>query len=832
MTSLVGTVLDGKYRLTRLIGRGGMGSVYEAEHTVISRRVAVKLLNPEYAGEGDIAARFVREAQSASSIGHPNIIEIHDVGEDQGQTYIVMELLEGTSLGALLRERGRLSSEHAVAIARQVADGLQAAHDKGIVHRDLKADNVFLIRDERLGERVKILDFGISKVIGPGSTELTQSGAVIGTPHYMAPEQARGDSDVDARIDVWALGVMIYQMLTGEFPFPGTVTTEVLVRIMTEPMRPLERPDVPDELIEVVERALEKDRDARFRSAADLKRALEPLEGRAPSRPADLSELELAETLATPSGQGRAAAPTTPASGRVESTTVRAPIWKRVLWYVIALPFCWLGMRWFAEPGDIRETLGVPKDVPAAQVIGIFIAMGVVLMVGAVFVERFWSKGRWSRVLQGPLFIVFPAAGLLLALYHFFTLSGQVESHLLALRSYAEITPEHAARISELIGHSIIGFISGATIDFAFVFQLSQLILLGFLFLRGHGGSRRERLRWLLLPGGVLAIAALEVLASETLSFMGPFRFLLYVVWLITAAALIRGGRTRVRGVQPGWHAIASGGITVASFMGLHVALGYTMVIANMQQRSLEELSPATREWLYTAEINPTMVEGVLLLWGLMIVLFVALGIVCRKSLPLAGIRRVAVSLGTILVAAVLAAIVLAAMQQGGQQWSAYKFAPMHPVTAGDHPFYIDSEPESLRHGADGLFEALTGQCRMDYEEGALVAALDGASKCRDIVNREPAGCVTAIEARLYCESNGKRLPTPEEWKLALGEVEVGEQGELERAAIGEWTMRVVHGTATFEIAGAEAADEIPKKLEPTELSEHVGFRCAYSFED
>jgi serine/threonine-protein kinase len=831
MTSLVGRVLDGKYRLTRLIGKGGMGSVYEAEHTVISRRVAVKLLHPEHAGEGDIATRFVREAQSASAIGHPNIIEIHDVGEDRGQTYIVMELLEGTSLGALLRDRGRLAPEHAVAVARQVADGLQAAHDKGIVHRDLKADNVFLTRDDRLGEQVKILDFGISKVTGPESTELTQSGAVIGTPHYMAPEQARGDSDVDARIDVWALGVMIYQMLTGEFPFPGAVTTEVLVRIMTEPMRPLDRPEIPDELIEVVERALEKDRDARYRSAAELGRALEPLEGRSPSRPAALSELELAETVATPSAQEGTAAPT-PSGSRAETTAASAPIWKRVLWYAIALPFCWLGLRWFAEPGDIRETLGVPMDVPAAQVIGIFIAIGVALMVGAFFVERFWAKGRWNRFLQGPLFIVFPAVGLLLALYHFFTLSGQMESHLLALRSYAEITPEHAARISELIGRSKVGFISGASVDFAFVFQLSQLILLGFLFLRGHRASKRERLRWLLLPAGVAAIALFEVLASETLTFMGPFRFALYVVWIVAAAALIRCGRTRVRGIQPGWHALASGGITVASFMGLHVALGYTMVIANMNRESLEELSPATREWLYTAEINPTMLEGVLMLWALMIALFVALAIVCRKSLPLAGLGRVAVSLGTILVAAVLAAIVLVAMQQAGQQWSAFKFARMEPVTGGDHPFYVDSGPEGLRHGADGLYEALTGECRRDYDEAALTAALAGATECGDIVGREPARCVTAIEARLYCESNGKRLPTREEWQRALGEVEVGASGELRRAAIGEWTMRVVHGTATFEIAGADSADAVPEKLEPTEFSEHVGFRCAFSFEE
>ncbi|MBW2277089.1 MAG: protein kinase, partial [Deltaproteobacteria bacterium] len=781
MTSRVGKILGGKYRLTELIGKGGMGAVFAAEHTVLSKRVAVKLLHPEYAGDSEIVARFVREAQAASAIGHPNIIEVHDVGEDDGATFIVMELLEGTSLSALIKRQGRLDPEHVVAIARQIADALIAAHDKGVVHRDLKADNVFLTYDPRLGEQVKLLDFGISKVVEPDGAELTQTGAVLGTPHYMAPEQVRGEKGVDARIDVWALGVMIYQMLTGEFPFPGTGTAEVLARILTEPMVPLESPELPDDLVEVAERALEKDRRARFGSAAELKAALEPLEGRSPSQPADRSELELAETLATPSGPRGPTAPTS-SSRRDEATRLPpAPIWKRVLWYLITLPLCWVGLRLVVQPGDIRENLAVPLDAPVAFVIGIFIASGIALMVGAFFVERFWALGRWNRFLQGPWFIVFPVIGLLIALYHFFTLGGQMESHLLALRSYAEIAPEHAARISELIGRSKAAFLSGAGVDFSFVFQLSQLILLGYVFVRGRKGPKRERLRWLLLPGGLLAIVAVELLSGETLEFMGPFRFVLYLVWLLTAVALIRSGRTRVRGVQPGWHMLASGGISVASFMGLHVALGYTMESASVLAKSLKEMSPATREWFYTAEVNPIMTEGVAVLWALIIALFVALGIVCRKSLPLAGLKRVVVSFCTIAVAGVLAAIVLVAMQQAGQQWTVHKFARMQPVTSGDRPFYIDREPESLQHGADGLYEALTGVCRLDYDETALVGALEGSSSCEDIVQAEPARCVTAIEARLYCEVNGKRLPTPEEWEFALGEVQHAEEGDLRR---------------------------------------------------
>jgi tRNA A-37 threonylcarbamoyl transferase component Bud32 len=828
MTSQVGKILGDKYRLTELIGRGGMGSVYEAEHVVLNKRVAVKLLHPEYAGDGEIKARFLREAQAASAIGHANIIEIHDVGEDEGTPFIVMELLQGTSLSALLTRRGKLTPQHVVAVARQIADALTAAHGKGIVHRDLKADNVFLIHHPRLGEQVKLLDFGISKVADLDGVELTQTGAVIGTPHYMAPEQARGEKDVDARIDVWALGVMMYQMLTGELPFPGTGTAEVLSRILTQPMVPLESPDLPDDLVEIVERALEKDRDARFGSAAELMAALEPLEGRSPIRPSELSELEAAETVATPSGQRTSAAAVPSIDSAGTSAMPAPPIWKRVLWYVLALPICWAGMRWLAVPGDIRDTLAVPRDVSAAFVIGIFIATGVALMVCAFFIERFWARGRWNRFLQGPLFIVFTVIGILLALYHFFTLSGQMDSHLLALRSYAEISPEHAARIADQISRSKAAFLSGASVDFAFVFQLSQLILLGYLFLRGRAGPKRERLRWLVLPAGVLAIAAVEIIAGDTLSVMGPFRVVLYTVWLLTAAALIRSGRTRVRGIQPGWHVLAGGGISVAAFMGLHVVLGYIMETASMQAKSLEEMSPATREWYYTAEVNPAMLEGVIVLWALIIALFVALAVVCRKSLPLSGLRRIAISLCTVAVAGLLAVIVLVAMQRAGQEWSAYKFAQMQPVTGGDRPFYIDREPASLRDGADGLYEALTDGCRLDYREDELIAALAGASACEDMVGTEPARCVTAIEARLYCEANGKRLPTPEEWERALREVAPAGEGD----ELGEWTMRLVHGTAAFEIKGAAESDRIPEKLEPTEFSPHVGFRCAFRFED
>lgn len=808
MSKLIGKVLDGKYRLTKLIGKGGMGSVYEAEHEVISRRVAVKMLNPEYADESDVAERFVREAKAASAIGHPNIIDIQDVGEHEGATYIVMELLEGTSLSSLIKSKGRLEPAHVVSIARQVADGLEAAHSKGIVHRDLKADNVFLTYDPRLGEQVKILDFGISKVMEKDGTDLTQTGAVMGTPHYMAPEQVRGEKDVDARIDVWALGVMIYQMLTGMFPFPGSKTPEVLVRILTEPMAGLELPDLPDEMMEVVERALEKDRKTRFQSVAELRKALEPLEGSSPEMPPDAVKMGLDETVATPSAQRRET--TQPA---------KVPLWKHILWYVIAIPIAWAGFGPPAQARNMQENWGLPEHWPLWGVIGTQVVIALAVTGGVILIHRFWSGGRWNRWLQGPLFVVFPSVGLLLVLYHYLTLRGQMASHLISLHSYTQITEEHAGRISDLIGASCANFLGAMNVDFGFVCQLSILILIAFLFIRRSKPEPGGRPRWLVLPAALVVIVIVEIAFAETLGFMGPVRFVMYLLWFLTAIALLRMGRTRIGGIQPGWHVLASGVISFAALSGMHVVMGYITANMVMASKSLEEMSASTREWIFSTEINPNMVKGVIILWVVVLALFAALGLVCRRSLPLKDLKRMAPSLATVAVTAAPTVILLVAMQSTSEQWSGYKFSRMQPVTSFTHPYYIDSGPEALLHGADGLYNALTHRSRRDYDEEELVEALAGSSKCKDIVKAEPATCVTAIEAMLYCESYGKRLPTPEEWDHAL------EQEDVERAEIGEWTMRVVHGTATFEVKGADT------KLDPPEFSPDVGFRCAYSFD-
>ncbi len=282
----IGKVLDGKYKLTRLIGEGGMGAVYEAEHQRIHRQVAVKLMRPEAESSVNSVERFHREAMAASAIGHPNIIEIFDVGlESDGTAFIVMELLRGISLSAMLKVEGVVVTGRALSFALQILSALDAAHRKGIIHRDLKPDNVFIAVDRMMREVVKILDFGVAKIQGPSERdlELTKSGVVFGSPFYLSPEQARGRRDLDPRADVWAVGVVLYQMLGGKRPFDGENYNEIMGRIlMDEPIPLLDlAPEIPVGLVRIVERALAKDRDQRYGTAAEMLEAL--LEFHAPS---------------------------------------------------------------------------------------------------------------------------------------------------------------------------------------------------------------------------------------------------------------------------------------------------------------------------------------------------------------------------------------------------------------------------------------------------------------------------------------------------------------------------------------------------------------------
>jgi hypothetical protein len=272
-----GQVLDGKYRIVRLIGEGGMGSVHEGENTFISRRVAIKVLHAAAAGNEAVLKRFEREAQAAGRIGSDHILEVLDLGTlPDGDRYMVMEYLDGEELSKRIERMGIIPPRQLASLIRQTLVGLRAAHAAEIVHRDLKPDNIFILR-EKAGHAdfVKIIDFGISKFNAlTGDMSMTTTGAVMGTPFYMSPEQAKGAAGVDARTDLYAIGVIMYEALTGRVPFEGTSFNDLMFKIVLSDAPPL--PDsVPEDFREIVQRAMSRDATNRFQSADEFIQALD-----------------------------------------------------------------------------------------------------------------------------------------------------------------------------------------------------------------------------------------------------------------------------------------------------------------------------------------------------------------------------------------------------------------------------------------------------------------------------------------------------------------------------------------------------------------------------
>jgi hypothetical protein len=281
----------GNYRVLSLLGEGGMGAVYLAEHPGIGRRVAVKVLHKQFSGDEQLLGRLLNEARAANAIRHPNIIEILDSGmRSDGVPYLVMELLEGESLGGRIRRIGRLEIRDAVEFTNQTASALGAAHKKGIVHRDLKPDNLFIINvsaggdesgritGDRVSERMKVLDFGIAKLQmpQPGDSVKTRTGTLMGTPIYMSPEQCRGTKTVDHRSDVYSLGVILYEMLVGQPPFVSDGFGELVnMHLNVPPPSPrAQRPEISEQLDGIVLKMLAKNPEDRYPDMASLLGAL------------------------------------------------------------------------------------------------------------------------------------------------------------------------------------------------------------------------------------------------------------------------------------------------------------------------------------------------------------------------------------------------------------------------------------------------------------------------------------------------------------------------------------------------------------------------------
>jgi tRNA A-37 threonylcarbamoyl transferase component Bud32 len=280
---LVGTILDERYHIERVLGQGRMGVVFLARHAMIEKMVAIKVLKREAAHDQSVAERFVQEAKAASRIGHPSIVGITDFGTTpEGMTYLVMEYVEGDTLDHVIATHAPMAPSRALSIAAQIARALCAAHDKGVVHRDLEPHNIFAFDREGRGV-VKIVDFGIARVRAvdsdPASTRLARADALLGTPEYMAPEQAAGRSDMDHRVDIYSLGIILYEMIVGRVPHRGEHTMSTLAMQMFDPIEPPRKAlpglAISDELEQVMLRALAKDPDERFSSMQELARALE-----------------------------------------------------------------------------------------------------------------------------------------------------------------------------------------------------------------------------------------------------------------------------------------------------------------------------------------------------------------------------------------------------------------------------------------------------------------------------------------------------------------------------------------------------------------------------
>jgi serine/threonine-protein kinase len=316
----VGTVIADTYEVTRLLGHGGMGAVWAAQHRRLpGKQVAVKVLLGATT-DAESLARFRREAEIASRIGHPNIIEVLDFHTlPSGTPYMILEFLDGESLASRLR-RGPVTLESALELARQVGSALHAAHRADVVHRDLKPDNIFLVPTDSggvLADRVKVLDFGISKIRG-SSTVQTQESALLGTPQYMSPEQAYGKNrTIDQRTDVWALGTIVYEMLVGAPAFSGETLAQVILSIVNDPAPSLSgRPGVPPNVVRAVDRALQKDVDARWPDVASF---IAELTGK-PLQTLD----KRSNTAAAVDPMGATVAPNTPVSSSVAHASTQA----------------------------------------------------------------------------------------------------------------------------------------------------------------------------------------------------------------------------------------------------------------------------------------------------------------------------------------------------------------------------------------------------------------------------------------------------------------------------------------------------------------------------
>ena len=372
--TLIGTLFDGRYQVVRKLGAGGMANVYLSEDQELGRRVAIKILNERHANDEQFVERFRREAKNAAALSHPNIVSIYDRGEAEGTYYIAMEYLDGRSLKELILSRGPAPLNVAIEYVRQILSALRFAHRHGIVHRDIKPHNVLVDAEGR----VKVTDFGIARA---GASQMTEAGSIVGTAQYLSPEQARG-TNVDQRSDLYSLGIVLYELLTGTLPFNGDTPVEIAMKHLSQtPELPsVLRPELPRELDLVVTRALAKDPDERYQSADEMDADLERLSrGAAVSPETEESATQImraptgpmsatAATMIVPPRRGAyAPVPPPPVYYDLDEPIHRRPMWPWVAAFLFVLGAAVGG--WFLYH-QISNKLASNKVVPVNFYVG------------------------------------------------------------------------------------------------------------------------------------------------------------------------------------------------------------------------------------------------------------------------------------------------------------------------------------------------------------------------------------------------------------------------------------------------------------------------------
>jgi beta-lactam-binding protein with PASTA domain/tRNA A-37 threonylcarbamoyl transferase component Bud32 len=379
--TLINTLFDGRYRILRKLGSGGMANVYLAEDEELGRRVAIKILNDRYANDELFIERFRREAKSAAALSHPNIVSIYDRGQAEGTYYIAMEVIEGRSLKELILTRGPLPIGQAIAYTLEILDALRFAHRHGIIHRDVKPHNILIG-----GERLKVTDFGIARA---GASQMTEAGSIMGTAQYLSPEQARG-APVTASSDLYSVAIVLYEMLTGKVPFSGDSAIEIAMKHLNELPKPPSkiRPEIPEELDQVVLRALTKAPEDRYQTAEEFAEDLHRVEAGLPLAP-ETSEAATA-LLAAPGatiggttqvlpGDATQVAPPRTGASRVPPPYQPAYMYEEpppkrrrwLPWLLVALLLAAAGLAGWYVFTKIQDQLAANATIPVPNVVGV-----------------------------------------------------------------------------------------------------------------------------------------------------------------------------------------------------------------------------------------------------------------------------------------------------------------------------------------------------------------------------------------------------------------------------------------------------------------------------